>query len=94
MSLDFRSRSSDPITSHEAAANAVRFAGSHAERICAALEKLQSATAHELSEETGLTVVQVDRRLPELERAGKAYVLTMAGKAFVRDGFRVWAKVF
>lgn len=86
-----RARRSDPVTSKTAAVNAQKFAASHAGRILAALGKLQTATAHEIAHETGLSVVQVDRRLPELERAGKAYVLTMGGSVFVRDGFRVWS---
>lgn len=88
-----RARSSDPITSHEAAERAKAFAGTHAERILAALEEMGSGIAPEIGLETGLSVVQVDRRVAELERAGKVRVLMYAGKPLIRDGFRVLARV-
>ena len=86
-----RARRTDPATSHKAAAKAERFAASHAGRILAALRDLGLATAHELALATGLTVVQIDRRTIELQRAGLAYVVSMDGDPLVRDGFRVWA---
>ena len=88
-----RARRTDPESSHIAAANASQFAGTHAQRILAALDSITTGTAHEIAIESGLTVVQVDRRLCELERVGHVYVLTMAGKPLIRDGFRVWARV-
>jgi DNA-binding MarR family transcriptional regulator len=88
-----RARRSDPDTSKLAAANAEKFASSHAGRILAALDKLQTATAAEIAEETGLTVVQVDRRRKEMETAGQVYMLRQDGKLFTRDGFMVWARV-
>lgn len=87
-----RARRTDPATSHAAAADAVRFAGSQSARILRALQALGSATAHELALHTGLTVVQCDRRLPELERAGSARVLMVGAKPMTRAGFRVWAR--
>jgi len=86
-----RARRTDPATSHAAAAKAERFATTHAGRILAALRDLGTATAHELSTATGLTVVQIDRRTIELQRAGLAYVVSMDGDPLTRDGFRVWA---
>lgn len=86
-----RARRTDPVTSKAAAVNAERFAASHAGRILAALETLGTATAHEIAQQAGLTVVQVDRRLCELERAGRAHVITQGGVPLVRDGFRVWS---
>lgn len=88
-----RSRRTDPITSKAAAVRAERFAASHAGRIVAALDALGTATAHEIAAQAGLTVVQVDRRLCELERAGLVYVITQGGVPLVRSGFRCWAKV-
>lgn len=88
-----RSRRTDPSTSKAAAVNATRFASSHAGRILTALEALGTATAHEIAAQAGLTVVQVDRRLVECQRAGRAYVITQDGVPLVRDGFRVWARV-
>lgn len=88
-----RARSTDPNTSHQAAANAAEFAGSHCERILKALEDIGSGTAPEIGQACGLTVVQVDRRLPELERAGRARVIAAGTVPLVRDGYRVWAGV-
>lgn len=83
-------RRTDPITSHLAAANAYEFKGGHAARILAGLQALGQATAHELSEHTGLTVVQIDRRMPEIAREGKVRVRTVQGVALIRAGARVW----
>lgn len=82
-------RRTDPATSHQAAARAARFAESHAGRILSALQD-GPATAHNLSERTGLTVVQIDRRLPELAAAGKARVMMWGPLPVTLDGFRVW----
>jgi len=78
-----RSRRRDPSTSHEAAKRADRFAKSHAGRILAVFNsgEFNTWTALELSCWTGLTVVQIDRRLheiPQIERAGE------------RDGYTAW----
>ena len=86
-------RASDPLSSVLAAEGAMAFAGSHYERILAALANGRQATPHELQEDTGLTVVQIDRRLPELQRAGKARVVQMAGEDLTRGGARVWEAV-
>ena len=88
-----RARRTDPESSHIAAANAAQFAGTHAQRILAALDVISTGTAHEIAEAAGLTVVQVDRRLCELERVGKVRFLTMPGRPLIRDGSRVWARV-
>jgi hypothetical protein len=81
----------DPATSHAAAADAVEFVGMHTQRILAVLQSRGPMTAHELSGALGLTVVQIDRRLPDLKAAGSADVVTSAdGSASVRGGFRVW----
>jgi len=88
----FRVRASDPVTSVMAAESAEMFAGKHKDRIRLALTKLKSATAHDIARVTGLTVVQVDRRLPELKRDGVADVVEASpGVDLLRDGFRVWA---
>lgn len=67
-----RARRTDPKTSHDAGAAAAAFAGSHQERILAALRAHGGMTAHEIGAKVGLTEVQVDRRMHELARAGKA----------------------
>ena len=88
-----RALRTDPSTSKAAARNAEQFAASHAGRILAALKE-GPRTAHGLAAMTGLTVVQVDRRLPELARAGLASVmLDENGDAVVVGGARVWRAV-
>jgi hypothetical protein len=88
-----RARRSDPATSHQAAARASHFSESHAGRIHVAL-MAGPQTAHELAERTGLTVVQIDRRLPELQRMGMAAVVIRDGATVTRGGFRVWQASF
>ena len=85
-----RARKSDPVTSHTAARNADRFANGHKARIMEALKE-GPRSAKGLSAMTGLTVVQIDRRLPELERAGFAEPVTYDdGRCFTFGGYRVW----
>lgn len=88
--MRFRARATDPLSSIQAADGAALFAGPHKDRIVNALTSLKNATAHEIAHATGLTVVQVDRRLPELKRDGVARVLELAGDDVMRGGFRVW----
>lgn len=86
-----RARRTDPESSHAAALKAARFADSHAGRILAALEVICTGTAEEIARQAGLTVVQVDRRAVELQRAGRiAYLTYDSGKHLLRDGYRVW----
>ena len=85
-----RSRRTDPTTSHAAAAKAERFAASHAGRIHAALRDMGVGTAKSIAFATGLSVVQVDRRLPELQRAGRVSLVLVYGEPLQRDGYRVW----
>jgi predicted transcriptional regulator len=85
-----RVRASDPVTSVEAAERAAKFATSHAGRILSALRLHGALTAHEIGTRTGLTVVQVDRRLPELKESGCVAVQQDGDGDLVRDGFRVW----
>lgn len=94
LSLDAaRARRRDPATSQAAARNAEKFASSHAGRILAALKAQGPKTAHELHT-TGLTVVQIDRRLPELSKLGLVRVVKLDdGADMVRGGFRVWMAV-
>jgi len=87
-----RARNSDPITSHVAARNAERFAESHAGRILLELRN-GVATACRLSDLTGLTVVQIDRRLPELAKSGLARPVVVCGAHLVVGGYRVWEAV-
>lgn len=85
-----RARRTDPDTSKQAAAKAARFAASHAGRILAALQQLGTGTAHDIAMATGLSVVQIDRRTVELQRAGKVSLVLVYGEPLQRDGYRVW----
>lgn len=87
-----RARRNDPSTSQAAARNAERFAATHAGRIMEALKE-GPRTAKGLSAMTGLSVEQVDRRLPELRTAGLAEVMHDGGVDVVVNGFRVWRAV-
>lgn len=88
----FLVRAHDPLTSIHAAEGVARFGAGHCSQILTALAH-GPATAHELQAATGLTVVQIDRRLPELQRAGKARVVQMAGEDLTRGGALVWEAV-
>lgn len=90
MNVQTMVRASDPLSSVMAAEGALRFAGTHRDRIRAALQEGGRMTAHEIADATGLTVVQVDRRLPELRQAGEARVCSDVLGDMMRDGFRVW----
>lgn len=64
-------RRTDPLTSHQAAQHAQKFAPKQHARIQEALEMIgHPAGAHEIAEIAGLTQVQVCKRLPEMQRAG------------------------
>lgn len=86
-------RAADPLTSVEAAERAALFAGKQRVRIMGALKIFGQSTAGELQSYTGLTVVQLDRRLPELREAGLARVAQRNGEDLMRNGYRVWEAV-
>ena len=85
-------RASDPLTSVLAAERSRLFASGHCAAILAALSGTQ-ATVHELSSRTGLEVVQIARRLPQLKAAGHARVVQLGGEDLMRGGARVWEAV-
>lgn len=66
--LDFttRARRSDPQTSHDAAAGAGEFAHGHYALILGSLGLHGAQTIYEIADHTGLSHVQVARRLPEM----------------------------
>lgn len=77
-------RHSDPITSHEAAENCVVFAGKHKDKILRCLKHFGPLSPAEIADYTGLTTVQIDRRMIELQRSKQAettgeYRLSRAG---------------
>ncbi|CAN7594115.1 hypothetical protein LJR039_004340 [Pseudorhodoferax sp. LjRoot39] len=88
-------RATDPLSSIQAAERAPEFAGNHCDRILAAIARVGrtqlGATAAEIGQACGLSVVQVDRRLPELKEAGRVTVLQYEGGDLMRGAYRVWA---
>jgi Transcriptional regulators len=89
-----RARRSDPSTSHHAAAMSARFANSHGNRIVEALKVHGRMSPVGIGGMAGLTVVQVDRRLVELQRAGRVQVVKdETGNPVVWSGCRVWEAV-
>ena len=86
-----RARKTDPVTSHAAAIASMRFSAGQKGRILAALKQHGQRSPYELSQLIGLTVVQIDRRLPELARDSLARVVKLDdGADMVRNGCRVW----
>lgn len=94
-----RARATDPVTSIAAAAHSRQFSTGHAVKILNILRSWgcqyggDGWTAKDIAEAVGLSVVQVDRRLPELRAAGLVRVVQADGKDWIRDGFRIWEAV-
>lgn len=90
--MDIRARASDPLTSHMAADQSVRFADSHKARIMHVLRTSGSdgMTPAQIAEASGLSLVQVDRRLTELGRSGQARVVQDNGEDLIIQRMRVW----
>lgn len=86
-------RSTDPGTSHAAAAKAAPIAKAHGQLLLDTLKREGPAGKSRLARLTGLTDVAVARRLPELQRQGKAAPNgQMEASRSGRDE-RVWAAV-
>ncbi|HEU4428117.1 MAG TPA: winged helix-turn-helix domain-containing protein [Myxococcota bacterium] len=81
LTMNLRARRTDPRPSHAAAAQAARFARSHAGRILAAVREYPGLTTHRLAEVTGLSVCQIDRRGIEMQRAGLIVRRDVGGRA-------------
>jgi predicted ArsR family transcriptional regulator len=85
-------RKSDPITSHLAAKRAAEFAPTHARRILSCLMYYGPCTVDELAARASMPSQAINKRLPELQRAGLA--LPVAGKLRPSDSgrmARVWS---
>lgn len=86
-------RSTDPLSSFLAAQRAEKFKPTHADRILFALLKDGPATAHRLEALTGLTVVQIDRRLIEMQRDKLIRVVQAGGTDLIVGGYRCWEAI-
>jgi predicted transcriptional regulator len=69
----FKARTTDPETSHAAAASAKLLATRHHWMITSALKLKDGQTIYELAESTGLPHNSVARRMSELEEGGVVY---------------------
>jgi hypothetical protein len=86
-----RVRANDAASSVIAAEAASRFADTHKERILRALRD-DELSSHQIAKLSGLSVVQADRRLPELQRDGQVEVVLVDGEELLRAGYRVWRR--
>lgn len=83
-------RATDPITSIIAGERAAKFAGGHYAKIFDSLAGGATLTAGEIAAACSMSVEQVCRRLPEMQRAAMVAVLQHEGHDLVRNGYRVW----
>ena len=83
-----RARATDPATSHMAAERSAQFALSHAARILSVLRYEGAGTPEHIARYTGLSIVQIDRRLHEMQAKG---LIRTTGA--VHNGFRAWEVV-
>lgn len=65
-----RARTSDPLTSHDAAAQAEELAAQHYQQILCCLQRFGAKGKDGIAKWSGLNGIQVARRLPELHRLG------------------------
>lgn len=86
-----RARNSDPPTSRAAAQRVREFAGDHCALILAAL-KDRAGTIYDIARWSGLSHVQVARRMPELQAAGRVEAGRSAPGPSGRD-CRVWRRL-
>lgn len=90
--LEPLARNSDPATSHAAARRARRYiAPSHRERILGVLWR--PLIPSEIARFTGLTVVQIDRRLPEMQAAGDVRLTGIERNGPNGTPMREWERV-
>jgi predicted ArsR family transcriptional regulator len=86
-------RADDPATSHAAAESAALFVGKHCDRILACLRRCGALTKDEIADRTGLTPVQVDRRLPDLQERGEAEPTGDVRQSRAGRAERVWKAI-
>lgn len=86
-------RSSDPVTSVMAAERAAKFSSGHYAKIADCLSGDASMTAREIATRCAMSVEQVCRRLPEMQRAGMVVVVQHKDTDLVIDGYRAWKAI-
>lgn len=84
-------RASDPVTSHQAAAEAVDLAEEHRAKILDALVQ-GPAGASTIAARCGLIPHQIGRRLSELERAGRIVLTGRTVRSASGRGEREWRR--
>jgi hypothetical protein len=82
-------RATDPLTSINAAENSAKFSGGHKALILESL-KDGAKSVRELERCTGLTVVQIDRRMAELKRSNEVELVCVNGEELTFQGTRVY----
>ena len=82
-------RSTDPLTSINAAENSVKFSNSHEAKILEALQYF-AKSVRDLERCTGLSVVQIDRRMAKLKRDKKVELCMNGDTELIREGTRVY----
>ena len=85
-----RTRRRDPDTSFDAAKSMREASSVHCALILNALRTMGPASASQLAARTGLTQVQICRRLPDLEAEGKAKATEQTRKTASGRTERVW----
>lgn len=78
-------RSTDPVTSHDAAARVCEFAANHQGTIIGVLRTLGHLTVYEVAEHCGLTAHAIGKRMNELERAGAIRCARLDGALLTRS---------
>jgi predicted ArsR family transcriptional regulator len=94
IAIDFavpRARRGDPSTSHDAAASMRKAASAQAAAVLADLRRHGPAGASTIAARSGLTQIQVCRRLPELREAGLARPTDRRERTAAGRSERVWA---
>jgi predicted Rossmann fold nucleotide-binding protein DprA/Smf involved in DNA uptake len=85
-----RARNGDALTSHEAAERAKAFAQDHRASILGVMWRPMTADA--VARVTGLSIEQVCRRLPEMEREGTVRLTGNTVKGANGSNFREWER--
>jgi len=83
-------RKSDPVTSHMAAERVAEFGKGHCAIILQCLLKHGAMTVDEIAKHTNLQSQQINKRMPDLKRAGKATPTNSMRMSASGRNERVW----